>query len=113
MNYYGETIEHSSRIMNKENSFRKELNQSYSKKLYKGILIKRRKSTLLSNQKAQNVIKNTLNDKSMNQLLYQSASSSFLSYQKQQANFLKIQEVKEMPEKKKKESDDATIILQM
>lgn len=113
MNYYGETIEHSSRIMNKENSFRKELNQSYSKKLYKGILIKRRKSTLLSNQKAQNVIKNTLNDKSMNQLLYQSASSSFLSYQKQQANFLKIQEVKEMPKKKKKESDDATIILQM
>ena len=46
------------------------------------------------NQKAQNVIKNTLNDKSMNQLLYQSASCSFLSFQNQQVNFLKIKETK-------------------
>ena len=113
MDYYVERIEHSSRIMNKENSFHKELNQNYSKKQYKGILLKKRKSASISNQKAQDAIKNTLNDKSINQLLYQSASSSFLSYQRQQANFLKIQEAKEKPEKKKKESDDAAIILQM
>lgn len=113
MDYYVERIEHSSRIMNKENSFHKELNQNYSKKQYKGILLKKRKSASISNQKAQDAIKNTLNDKSINQLLYQSASSSFLSYQRQQANFLKIQEAKEKPEKKKKATDDAAIILQM
>lgn len=113
MDYYVERIEHSSRIMNKENSFHKELNQNYSKKQYKGILLKKRKSASISNQKAQDAIKNTLNDKSINQLLYQSASSSFLSYQRQQANFLKLQEAKEKPEKKKKATDDAAIILQM